>query len=281
MFNGLKQWFKIKQLDGNPERHSPSERLVQGGILTCKKCGQKNRVSGHSRKLRPICGKCQTPLSESLLSLVTRLARRFAPAWIGACVILGVIALAAVANNSRSRSTALSTSTYRPIVTPQPQPYRVLPANSAQPKGDWRPEPNRRLPNGTLIRSGYLVGSGQLEINNGLSYDAVAKLVVPQTEQCVAYFYISAGALHTLANIPDGEYRLLFATGEDWDGEKAFFSRPKGVSEFSKRLSFETRRRYEGNYVYDEYSVMTLTLHPVPQGNAKTHAVSMKEFEKY
>jgi len=270
MFNGVKQWFKIKQLDGKADQHSPSERLVPGGILTCRKCGQRNRVSGHSRKLRPICGKCQAPLSESLVAMFSRQARRFRPALIGACIIVAVIVLAAVTNNTRTSSYGAPPSRYRPSVPLHPQRPR-----------DQRPELNRHLPNGTLIRSGYLAGSGKLEINNGLSYDAVAKLVVPETEQCIAYFYISAGAVHTLSSIPGGDYRLLFATGEDWDSTKTFFSRPKGVSEFSKRLSFETRRRYEGNYVYNEYSVMELTLHPVPQGNAKTHRVSMTEFEKY
>jgi hypothetical protein len=281
MFNGVKQWLKIKQLDGSPKRHSPSEWLVPGGILICRKCGQMNRVSSHSRKLRPICGKCHTPLSESMLALVNRFTHRFAPACIGGCVILGLIVLAAVGNNSRPRSSAPSPSSYRPVITPQTQPSRVLSANLAEPQKDWHPELNRRLPNGTLIRGGNLDGSGKLEINNGLSLDAVAKLIDPQTDQCAAYFYISAGAVYTLSHIPDGDYRLLFATGEDWDASRVFFSRPKGVSEFSKRLSFETRKRYQGNYVYQEYSVMELTLHPVPQGTAKTHKVSMTEFQKY
>lgn len=264
MFKGVKQWFKIKKIDGKDEQPSQSELLVPGGILTCRKCGQKNRVTSHSRKRRPICGICQTPLYKSRFAILTRQSRLFRPALIGTFAIFAVIVVAAFTDNARPRSTF-----------PPPNRYDNVEPLHPKPSKDLRFQLNRRLPNGMLIRFGYLAGSGQIEINNGLSYDAIAKLVVPKTQLCVAYFYISAGAVHTLTNIPDGNYRLLFATGEDWDSTKAFFLRPRGVSEFSKRLSFETRRRYEGNYVYDEYTVMKLTLHPVPQGNAKTHNVAM------
>jgi len=282
IFNGVKQWFKIKRLDRKVEQHSSSERFVAGGILICRKCGQKNRVSNHSRKFRPICGKCRAPLSVSMVAVLTRQAQRFRPAWIGACVILAVIVLPAVANKSRPRSPVASQNAYRlPIVAPESRPSRVLPHITVQPTEHRPPPMNRHLPNGTVIRSAALGGLGQLEINNGLSWDAVAKLIDTQTDRSIAYFYISAGAVYALPRIPDGNYRLLFAVGEDWDSAKRFFSRPKGVSEFNKKLLFKTRQRYEGDGVYQEYSVMQMTLHPVPQGNARTHKVSVTEFEKY
>jgi hypothetical protein len=89
------------------------------------------------------------------------------------------------------------------------------------------PRINRKLSNGTIIRSSSLRlhGSGQLTIKNGLSLDAAAKLIDKQNNLCKAYFYISSESPFTLTGVPDGNYRLLFGIGEDWDSSTLFFTR--------------------------------------------------------
>lgn len=281
MFNGLSQWLKIRQLDAGPDRPPPSERPVPAVVLTCRKCGQKNRVNGHSPGLRPICGNCRAPLRGSLLSVLARHASRFAPAVLGVCVFVGVIAVLVASRYFFPPATVPPLDGYYPLLTPMPRSHLAPPSDISRPVATRVPELNRRLPNGTLIRFGNLNGSGRLKVDNGLSYDAVAKLVDPTNGLCTAYFCVSAGAAHTLTSVPDGAYRLLFAAGEDWDPLKGFFTRPGGASEFSQRLSFETRRRYEGTSEYTEYSEVQVTFHPVPQGAARTHTVSTAEFEKF
>jgi hypothetical protein len=283
IFNGVRQWIEIRSLDGDSGRGTHAERLNQGGILTCRRCGRKNRVPSYSRKLRPVCGYCKAPLSESVFMIAKRVVLRVRPIWIATGVAVSAILLAVVAYQA-----ATHMSIFSRLQTPHPQKSnqaqtssRVLPVNISHPKNNSMPQINRRLANSTLIRSGALDGLGKLKINNGLSYDAAAKLIDRKNEKCVAYFYVTAGSVHTITGVPDGDYRLLFVVGEDWDNQAQLFTRPTGVSEFNKRLDFETRRRYEGDYVYQEHSVMEMTLHPVPGGNVKTHSISLEDFKKY
>jgi hypothetical protein len=45
--------------------------------------------------------------------------------------------------------------------------------------------------------------------------------------------------------------------------------------------SIRTERRGWDTYEVTYYSKNSITLHPVPDGNARTHEVSEKEFQKY
>ena len=262
---------------------SQTERLKHGGILVCRECGSKNRVAGYSPNLRPICGNCRNPLSESLSSKLRRVASRFKPVWIGACVVVGVIVLVNLTNQTPSRTPVSAGHIIDPATVKfddEPIPNKVE-QTPTQKEEDRQPLSNRRLSNGTVIRSVKLNGEGELKINNGSSTDAVAKLVDPQTDRCVASVYICARAVYTLKGIPDGNYRLLFGLGEDWDNAKSFFSRPQGASEFSDMLPFTTESRSDGNYIHHKSPIWRVTLNPVLGGNARTHTVSMTEFDKY
>jgi hypothetical protein len=262
--------------------------IEPGPVVSCPSCGARNRIAPHSAELRPICGRCKSPIAGSSGLRKRQTARN----WIIAATV-AVLAGTFVLFAAKPRG-HMSVGDSMPIAagrnTPSAPQFRYetpplrgrnLSVTPTQPKGVWPSQLNRRLANGTLIRSGRLDGYGKLEINNGLSYDAAAKLVARLNDECVAYFYIAAGAVHSLAGVPDGNYRLLFAVGEDWDSQTELFSRASGVSEFDRPLAFETRQRNEGNFVYQEYSVMQLTLHPVPEGTARTHTISLDEFKKY
>jgi len=39
-----------------------TDNISTGSVITCYKCGAKNRVGAHSDSLCPICGRCKTPL---------------------------------------------------------------------------------------------------------------------------------------------------------------------------------------------------------------------------
>jgi hypothetical protein len=143
------------------------------------------------------------------------------------------------------------------------------------------PRINRKLSNGTIIRSSSLHGRGQLTIKNGLSLDAAAKLIDKQNNLCKAYFYISSGSPFTLTGVPDGNYRLLFGIGEDWDQATEFFTRNQAFSEFNKPMDFVTFQEQRGDSIYKNYTVMEVPPHPVPGGNIRTHSISEKEFQQY
>jgi hypothetical protein len=143
------------------------------------------------------------------------------------------------------------------------------------------PRINRKLPNGTIIRSFSLYGRGQLPIKNGLSLDAAAKLIDKQNNLCKAYFYISSESPFTLTGVPDGNYQLLFGIGEDWDSSTLFFTRSQVFSEFDKPMFLTTFEEKRELSVYEKYTTIEVTLHPVPGGNIRTYSISGKEFQQY
>jgi hypothetical protein len=157
-----------------------------------------------------------------------------------------------------------------------PVPVQVVPPHQLPPR-----RINRKLPNGTIIRSFSLHGRGELTIKNGLSLDAAAKLIDKQEDKCKVYFYICAYGQFTLSGINHGDYRLLFGIGADWDQATELFTRDQAFSEFNKPMTFVTSQEQHGDSIYENYKVMEVTLHPVPGGNIKTHTISAKEFQKY
>jgi len=131
------------------------------------------------------------------------------------------------------------------------------------------------LPNGTIINSlpYYLSGDGELEINNGTGYDTVVKLIHISTDRAVYTAYIKANNIHKIGNIRDGNYKLLFMHGKDWDGIYQTFLVSKSYSEFRDDFYFIT--------TWEEYTIYEVTLHPVLGGTAITDEISENEFDKY
>ncbi len=144
------------------------------------------------------------------------------------------------------------------------------------------PIQNRKFENGTLFRTSTLNGNGELTVINGLRTDATAKLIDRRDNTCIAHFGISATDTFKLTNLPDGDYKLLFAVGEDWDFDSKRFTCKRRASEFDKPLDFNTSTRSVGAAGYEvEYKVHEITLNPVPDGNVTTHDISESEFDKY
>jgi len=263
------------------------------GIVSCPNCGARNRIGTYSLALRPVCGKCKTLLGTAIDTYTPKQPSTFTPhsassrsdkkrTWMVYLPIALIVGAAATLymtfTNSSPRSAgspAYSSSRYQPPASVLPRTWEQ-PATAAQ---------NRRLPNGTILRRSSLTGNGSLTVVNGLDRDAVAKLVDRANNICQAFFYIAANSAFTMPGIPDGDYRLLFGTGSDWDDATGFFTRNRACSEFNKPVDFETSTRTErrgwDTYVVTYYSENSITLHPVPDGNARTHDVSESEFQKY
>lgn len=139
------------------------------------------------------------------------------------------------------------------------------------------------LANGTVKYSfpSYFRGLGELTIKNGTDSNAFIKLVNTAIDKKVIDVYISSKNQYTIKNISDGTYRVLFATGKDWDAVNERFLEDATQSEFEKALNFQTGEKQTFNSIETSYSVFELTLHAVVGGTAKTHSIPEAEFAKY
>lgn len=240
------------------------ESIAVEGIVSCPTCGSRNRIGIYSATLRPVCGKCKTPLDAAINI-----------------------------NKPRQRSTYTPRHWYlRSLMKWKPSEYLPLVVVACLVVGAFvmhmfapSPAQYRRLPHGTIIRCAALTGKNNLKVNNGLDKDSVAKLVNKVSNTCEAFFYIAAHSTFTLNGIPDGQYRLLFVTGLDWDDVVGFFTKNAACSEFNEPMDFVTtvgyEQRGEDTYRVYHYQSMEITLHPVPSGTARIHQVSVTDFQKY
>jgi len=129
------------------------------------------------------------------------------------------------------------------------------------------------LTNGTILKKNrfYLQGDGELQIKNGTSLDAVAKLI--HAGASVLTVYIKANSTYTMLNISDGIYWLAFAQGSDWNSVTQKFKRDIQYSVFEDTFDFVT--------TYSEYTIFEVTLNPVVGGTAETNDVSEDQFNQY
>ncbi len=151
------------------------------------------------------------------------------------------------------------------------------PDTSAQPhqESTYVPDltPGNSLPTGTVFkkRSTYLQGDGELQISNGTSYDAVAKLI--RDGASVLTVYIKANSIYSIKNISDGTYWLAFAQGTDWNDTTQRFNRNAQASAFDETFEFETTATRS--------AVWEVTLNPVVGGTAQSSDVDPSQFDKY
>lgn len=133
--------------------------------------------------------------------------------------------------------------------------------------------PGNSLPTGTVLkkRNAYLQGDGELQISNGTTYDAVAKLIRDGTS--VLTVYIKANSTYTMKDISDGTYWLAFVQGTDWNANTQQFNRNAHASAFDETFEFETTTT--------QYSGWEVTLNPVTGGTAQSSDVDLSQFDQY
>ena len=175
--------------------------------------------------------------------------------------------LSAVANH-----TPASYSTTAPSLAPLPK--RV--ASRITVPSDY-PEPA----NGFVFKNSMNSGHGTLKISNGCPTHSVVKLVDTSANASVYAVFVRANSEFKITGIPDGTYRLLFASGHGWDDLDGRFREREGSSEFDSPLVYTTEKRTQSDGIYTYYHDMELTLNPVKGGNAQTKDVTASEFEKY
>ena len=129
----------------------------------------------------------------------------------------------------------------------------------------------RSLPTGTFIVKKLKGGDGDLTIENGLEWDAIAVLS-KSNEPNIALMsvYIRSDDSYTITGIPDGVYILYYALGKDWDSSSKKFTITQVYKRFEEELEFETTRT--------RYTTFTAALYPVFGGTAETEPVDEANF---
>jgi len=121
---------------------------------------------------------------------------------------------------------------------------------------------------GTILYAGITGGQGRLTIQNGLSQDGVVVLVRGHSKAIGVY--VRAHASTTVHNIKDGAYTIDFTAGSLFRTCTGRFASEASYWRFSNSLAFVTTPT--------EYTLWTLTLQPVPNGNAPTTQISPADF---
>lgn len=110
-------------------------------------------------------------------------------------------------------------------------------------------------------------GQGELEIDNGALTDGIV-ILTAMDESVIASAYIRDGDNVKMSNIPDGTYYLFFSAGDAWDGNG--FTKHPTYQRFEETFPFTTTGL--------NYSVWSVTLHPVAGGNTATESVNPGQF---
>jgi len=146
-------------------------------------------------------------------------------------------------------------------------------ADTRMQPADPRPKNYNSPPTGTRIEEDVgNDGHGKLTVDNGTADDATVRLVLSETEQTARWFFVKSHESATVGGIEPGKYDLRFTTGLDWDAADEVFRWGAAYSEFDRKLN------YVETLDAETYHEMSVTLHPVPHGNAPTSAISRERF---
>ncbi len=129
------------------------------------------------------------------------------------------------------------------------------------------------IANGTIL-SQQVGGPHQIKVKNGLENDAVVKLRAPDGHTALS-FYVKANSEADITSVPEGTYSIDFATGQRFSQTCGYFLKDMQRQKFVDADTFQERT--EGMEVID--SVLTVSLNPVADGNAKTEPSDPSDFE--
>jgi len=141
-------------------------------------------------------------------------------------------------------------------------------------------EPSPTIQSGSLSTGMFLVkkisgGYGELKIENGRDLDALGVISSSREPKIpLIAVYIQSKDSFTIEGIKDDMYTLYFTLGEDWDSDLEKFTRKATYARFEDQLEFKTTE----TATEINYTIFTVTLHPVIGGAAETKPVSEADF---
>ncbi len=195
--------------------------------------------------------------------MTTPTARTAARTGVLAALVLAVGLLATPPVAAQSSAAPAPPGTVTLVHTAAPGTVTLVPAASTA-------SATSRPANGTILYSKIRGGLGRLTIKNGLSKDGVVTLMLGRSKAFSVY--VRAGKNTTVRNIKDGTYTVYFTTGSpfSFSVSKGRFTRGAAYWRFDNRLRFASPPPY--------YTVWTMTLHPVRNGNARATQIKPGDY---
>lgn len=261
-------------------------------IVACPGCGKRNRLSPRANRGIYRCAICRGSIPDPFRPGETAVKGRrgLRLSEIVMTLITAAIVFCSV-RSCASNNTAPSRPKSQSGRSGLSNPVDLTPIASAVLNQNTAPitapvlRPARSLPASSTISYSARDGSGVLMVSNGTSRDASVKLVNAKEHTLVAHFYVKAGDVYSIDNLPDGVARLYFAIGTDWESAEKKFTRDVSWSEFDRELRFATDVRHsrtrEGVETITTSAKVEVTLHSVIEGNARTSRISQKEFDSF
>jgi hypothetical protein len=119
-------------------------------------------------------------------------------------------------------------------------------------------------------------GHGTLTIINGNSEDAAVIISNSALDGFDRLVYVRAGMTATMEAMSPGQYHMIFQTGRGWDEQAEDFKCASGTWSFDRTASFEEEETADGI----EYSDISVTLHKLVDGNARTTRIDPTAFRR-
>jgi hypothetical protein len=114
-------------------------------------------------------------------------------------------------------------------------------------------------------------GEHQLSVNNATGRDAVVLLKTPNGRTLVAFF-VARGANAAINGIPDGTFRVVFATGQDYSRACAVFL------DDMQTFIVPTAQIFQSATSRGHHPDPVLTLPPLGDGPGQSRALPMESF---
>lgn len=232
------------------------------------------KLIDHLRGLGVPAGSLKNPWSVSPAIVFAHLALL--------CVVPGAIALAAYSDDAK-RSVSLSSPRASALV---PRPTLSTP-NGTQTVSTQSVNATARAPtcpfpprNGqVLVNRGVWGNEGhRIEIRNGASGNAIVKVRNAYTGALLISFFVAQGNTASVVNIPDGNYRIQYALGDELGMDCRSFLKVISARQFPDVDSFETTRTFIGTSVEIGHSELQYTLFSVPHGNVRPQTLDIASF---
>lgn len=123
-------------------------------------------------------------------------------------------------------------------------------------------------------------GNGILTVSNTMGVHAIIKLI--SADEKYYSFYIKPSDSYTVRNIPENNYRVIYAFSKDGKMRgQDNFSTTESAAQFQDGILFSESTTPESGKIVNRYTNIKLTLYAVVNGNAKTDPLDITVFEKY
>jgi hypothetical protein len=276
--------------------------VTERAIINCPFCSQPARIPVRpGRRLNVICPHCsekfgveaggpttlddtnQQPTLARPASVKWRNPRRIIPPLIvlAALLIVGLVEVLKHRPNKTASPDVIGS--IAPPASPTgttsrvPIPAAPSAALPSQTDKDALACPDNQIfrpRSGAELGGRYHGGLGKLHVVNGTDLDSVAVLIDDATGGPRRAIFIRSRESGSMTSVPPGRYHLRFQVGSDWLPERRFCWL-RGTSEFYSAFDFGEIESERGT----QYKTYEVTLHPVPQGTARTHVVADSRFE--